>query len=312
LPRRRIDANPAVAVADVDEEIREIKREIIESRGLVIKTSNLTNSLAADIKSIAKRQAGYERRFNWNSWVAYILFAALSFAGLYIATDARVREAESGTDALEQRVDDLQRELDEERSRAERRAHAEAQAAQFYRLIRERRRAEAVEQYTELRRLELSPAEAAFFRDQIDRFQVDLSVQTYQNGLDLVRTGRYAEAAEAFEESRRLDEDGTHVPAVELELARALRHLGRTARAKELAAEVAEQTVDRELQDDGLLLFADCAEELNEIDEARAALRTYMRRWPHGAFLVDVRRHLADLNRRAMRGETSHHPPPQQ
>ena len=34
-------------MADADEEIREIKREIIESRGLVIKTSNLTNSLAA-------------------------------------------------------------------------------------------------------------------------------------------------------------------------------------------------------------------------------------------------------------------------
>jgi TolA-binding protein len=276
-------------MADVDEEIREIKREIIESRGLVIKTSNLTNSLAADIKSIAKRQAGYERRFNWNSWVAYILFAALSFLGLWFATQARISEYE----------------LEEERGRAERRLRAETQASQFYRLIRERRRAEAVEQYTEVRREELSPAEAAFFQDQVERFQVDLSVQAYQNGIDLVRTGRYAEAAEAFEEARRLDEDGTHIPAVKLELARALRHLGRTARAKELAAEVAEQTIDRELQDDGLLLFAQCAEEVNEIDEARAALRTYMRRWPRGAFAVDVRQHLADLNRRAMRGETS-------
>jgi len=34
----------------------------IESRGLVIKTNNLTNALSADIKSIAKRQQGYERR----------------------------------------------------------------------------------------------------------------------------------------------------------------------------------------------------------------------------------------------------------
>lgn len=292
-------------MADVDEEIREIKREIIESRGLVIKTSNLTNSLAADIKSIAKRQAGYERRFNWNSWVAYILFAALSFAGLYLATEYRVADAALSADQLRTRTDALQRELEEERQRAERRSHAEAQAAQFYRLIRERRRAEAVEQYPEVRRQELSPAEAAFFRDQIDRFQVDLSVQAYQNGLDLVRTGRYAEAAEAFQEAIRLDEDGTHVPAVKLELARALRHLGRDALAKELAAEVAEQTIDRELQDDGLLLFAQCAESLGSYDEARAALRTYMRRWPRAAFAVDVRRHLSDLNRRAMRGETS-------
>ncbi|HEX4355561.1 MAG TPA: hypothetical protein VHZ95_21695, partial [Polyangiales bacterium] len=66
---------------DADDEIREIKTEIIESRGLIIKTNNLTNSLAADIKSIAKRQAGYEQRFNLNSAVAYALFAILSFVG---------------------------------------------------------------------------------------------------------------------------------------------------------------------------------------------------------------------------------------
>ncbi|HQK20995.1 MAG TPA: hypothetical protein PLJ27_26265, partial [Polyangiaceae bacterium] len=59
---------------DFDDELREIKREIIESRGLVIKTNNLTNALAADIKSIAKRQQGYERRIVWNSATAYVVF----------------------------------------------------------------------------------------------------------------------------------------------------------------------------------------------------------------------------------------------
>ena len=80
---------------EAEEEIREIKKEIIESRGLTIKTNNLVNSLAADIKHIAKRQAGYERRFNWNSAVAYVLFATLAFVGLKLASDARIREIEA-------------------------------------------------------------------------------------------------------------------------------------------------------------------------------------------------------------------------
>ena len=42
--------NP-MASRDVDDEFREIKREIIESRGLVIKTHNATNALAADVKA---------------------------------------------------------------------------------------------------------------------------------------------------------------------------------------------------------------------------------------------------------------------
>ena len=39
-------------------ELEEIKREIVESRSLSIKTNNLINALSADLKSIAKRQQG--------------------------------------------------------------------------------------------------------------------------------------------------------------------------------------------------------------------------------------------------------------
>jgi TolA-binding protein len=287
---------------EVDEEIREIKKEIIESRGLIIKTNNLTNALAADIKSIAKRQAGYERRFNWNSWIAYVLFATLSFVGLKLASDARIGEIEGEQETLERQVGELRRELAEETRRTERRGNAENEAAAFYRLIRERRRTEVVERWPEVRREQLSRAEAAFFRDTVDRFHLDLSIEAYQGGLDLMRTERYAEAAEAFQEAIRLKEEASHIPAVKYELARALRHLGRHAEARVLAQQVVEQTIDRELQDDALLLYSACSEDLDDIDEARSALRTYLRRWPRSAEAVEVRRHLAELTRQVIRG----------
>ncbi|MCB9591431.1 MAG: tetratricopeptide repeat protein [Sandaracinaceae bacterium] len=288
---------------EVDEEIREIRKEIIESRGLVIKSNNLTNSLAADIKSIAKRQAGYERRFIWNSWIAYILFASLSFVGLWLATNYRVAEAERENERLEAALAEARAELTEANNQAERRARAETAAASFYRSVRERRRTEVVERWPELRREQLSRAEAAFFRDTVDHFHLDLSLEAYQNGLDLMRTGRYAEAAEAFQEAIRQKEEAAHIPGVKLQLARALRRLGRHAEARVLAQQVVDQTIDRELQDDALLLYAAASEDLEDIDEARNALRTFLRRWPRGAESVSVRRHLADLNRRVMRGE---------
>jgi len=287
---------------EADEEIREIKKEIIESRGLIIKTNNLVNSLAADIKSISKRQAGYERRFNWNSAAAYVLFATLSFVGLKLASDARIREIESEQEELTRQANRMREELAAETRRAERRNHADGEASRYYELVREKKRSEVVADYERMRQLELSRAEAAFFQDTVDRFRLDLSVIAYQQGLDLMRTGRFAEAAEKFQEAQRMKDEGPHIPAVKYELARSLRRLGRQSEAILLAREVVEQNVDRELQDDATLLVSRCAEDLGQIDDARNALRTLMRRWPRSALTPDARRHLGELNLQVLRG----------
>ena len=289
---------------DADEEIREIKKEIIESRGLIIKTNNLVNALGADIKSIGKRQSGYETRSKWNSGVAYALFAALCFAGLKLASDARIREIESLMTGLEGQVAELRRELAEETRRAEERARAESQAGGFYDLIRQQNRAEVVEKYESIAQENLSRAEREFFRDTYERFRFDLSVTAYQNGLDLMRTARYAEAAEQFQESIRLKDDAAHVPAVKLNLARALRRLGRQSEAMVYARQVVEQNVDRELQPDAMWLVSRCAEELGDLDTAREALRTLLRRWPRSQLAQESRPHLRELNLQALRGGT--------
>ncbi len=286
---------------EADEEIGEIKKEIIESRGLIIKTNNLVNSLGADNKSIARRQAGYERRFNWNGAVAYAIFATLCFVGLKLASDAQIREIEAEMTSLEAQVGELRHELAEETRRAEERARAENKAGRFYDLIRQQKRAEVVEQYESIAQENLSRAEREFFRDTHDRFRLDLSVAAYQGGLDLMRTGRYAEAAEKFQESIRLKDDAAHIPAVKYHLARALRRLGRQSEAMVYARQVVEQEVDRDLQPDAMWLFSRCAEELEDLDTARESLRTLIRRWPRSQLARDARPHLRELRLRALR-----------
>ncbi|MDH5672789.1 MAG: tetratricopeptide repeat protein [Myxococcales bacterium] len=288
---------------DADDEIREIKTEIIESRGLIIKSNNLTNSLAADLKSIAKRQAGYERRFTINSAVAYVLFATLSFVGLKLWSDVRITEIEAEKEELERQVKDLRRDLDEETRRAGQREQAETKAAAFYELIRKKEYTKIVEGYDDIRQELLSKAEAEMFRDTEDRFRLQLSVNAFQTGLGLMRTGRYAEAAESFQESTRLKEEASHIPAVKLNLARALWRLGRAGEATILAQEVIDQNVDRELQDDAAWLLSECAEDLGNIDDARNALRLLLRRWPRSALIPDARKRLGELNMRVWKGK---------
>src|SRR6478736_9529726 len=128
-----------------EDDLREIKKEIIESRGLVIRTNNLTNALSADIKSIAKRQQEYERRISWNSATAYVVFVLVVFAALKFAWDARVDQVRAETEQKTQENERLRKELRETQKRDEDRARAEAKAGSFYELVRQNRRAEIVE-----------------------------------------------------------------------------------------------------------------------------------------------------------------------
>ena len=74
------------------------------------------------------------------------------------------------------------------------------------------------------------------------------------------------------------------------------RYAGRAGEAALLATEVVDQNIDKELQDDATWLLSECAEDLGNIDDARNALRTLLRRWPRSALVPDASRRLRDLN----------------
>src|SRR5580700_12335446 len=129
---------------EVDDELREIKREIIESRGLVIKTNNLTNALSADIKSIAKRQQGYERRLAWNSATAYVVFVVVVFAALKFAVDARVEAIDATSKHLREENARMKQDIDELRQREGDRRAAELESAKFYDLVKQGKRVDLI------------------------------------------------------------------------------------------------------------------------------------------------------------------------
>lgn len=282
-------------VHEVDEELREIKREIIESRGLVIKTNNLTNALSADIKSISKRQQTYERRISWNSATAYIVFVVVVFAALKLAWDARVDQIKAETDQRGADNDRLKKELREAQKRDEDRARAESRAAQFYDLVRQNKRTEIVEQWESLKREPLSKAEASVFADAVERAKNDLAAQLYQQGVDKVRVQRWQEAATSFEESLKYKDDSAIAPAVRLGLADAYRHLNRQKEAIPLLAQLAENSVDKEVHDDALYTLAWCQTDVQAWNDAKNTWRTLIRRFPESRFAAEAKLQLAQL-----------------
>lgn len=281
---------------EFDQEIRELKREIIESRGLVIKTNNLTNALSADLKSIAKRQTSGERRLVWTSATAYVVFVIVVFVALKFAWDARVDGVRAETEQTRQTAERVSRELREIQKRDDDRDHAENRAAQFYELVRQGKKADVVEQYEALRKEPLSKAEAAFFADAVERARNDLSVGAYYAGLEHSRVGRWHEAQQAFEESVKYKDNAAHTPLAKYRLAEALRHLGRQRDAIPMLMQLSEASPDKEVMDDATFLLAQCLVDIQAWNDAKTSLRSFVRRFPDSPMINDARLQLADIS----------------
>ncbi|MDB4987302.1 MAG: hypothetical protein JWN04_2480, partial [Myxococcaceae bacterium] len=284
---------------EVEEEIREIKKEIIESRGLVIKTNNIEHPLGADNKTIAKRQAAHERRAWWNSVASYALLGVACLFGFRLLLDASVRELELEKESSQQEVKRLRGALEQEVQRAEKRVQAETRAMQFLELVQGQRRAEAVERFRELQKEQLSPAENVLFRDIVARFDAELSAEAYQAGLELLRAGRTGDAAERFQAAIRMDDGAAHAAKARFQLAETQRQLGKYAQAKLEVERVLEQNTDRDIHPAATLLLARILDELGDVDGARAQLRKLLSKYPHTSVLLEARQLLGSLNEKA-------------
>jgi TolA-binding protein len=280
---------------EVDDELREIKREIIESRGLVIKTNNLTNALSADIKSIAKRQQGYERRLGWNSATAYLVFVVVVFFALKFAVDARVDAIDATAKHLRDENARMKQDLDEARAQLAARNAAELEAAKFYDLVKESRRVDVIKGWEAMKNKPLTKAESQFFAEAVDHAKVEQATALYLQGVDSARLQRWQEAAGAFEESLRYDENATVSPQAKLELAEAYRKLHKQKEAIAVLAPLVEQPIDREVLDDALEQLAWCQTEIESYNDAKNTWRTLLRKFPDSHFAGEAKLALQTL-----------------
>jgi TolA-binding protein len=281
---------------EVDDELGEIKREIIESRGLVIKTNNLTNALSADIKSIAKRQQGYERRLSWNSATAYVVFVIVVFTVLKFAWDARVDYVTAEMQQKTADNDRLRKENREGQKREEDQTRAEMKAQAFYELIRQGKRVEVVDSFETLKNEPITKTELALFTDAVDRARNELAALYYQQGQEKARVQRWQEAAVAFEDSLHAKDDSAVAANVKLGLADAYKHLNRQRDAIVLLTQLTESNlVDKELQDDALYALAYCQTDIQAWNDAKNTWRALIRRFPDSHFTPEAKLQLAQL-----------------
>jgi TolA-binding protein len=276
-------------------DLEEIKREIVESRSLTIKTNNLVNALSADLKSIAKRQQSYERRIFFNSATAYVVTVAVLLVALKFAWDARVDAVRSEGKQTRDKVVQLEKELAQLQAREERALRASRRAAEYYDLIQQNQRKQVIEQFEEVASLPISKTERAVFGAAAERAKNELSLAAYQAGLEHIRAGRWHEAEQALLESLADKSDAAHSSQATFLLARAQRTLGKQREAIPLLMQLSEASADKEVLDEATLLLAQCQDDIQAYNDAKNTLRSFVRRFPSSPLLNEARAKLAEL-----------------
>ncbi len=277
-------------------ELREIKKEIIETRGLIIKSNNLANSLSAEARSIARRQASYERHISLNSVVMYVIVAILCWAGVQLAYNYRQSSIEESLDAAREEADKAKKELTElKKSLGKSTKGGGEDLLQLYELIHDGQHQEAIDAFEVLAVDTISPLEKKLLTDQIEEFRGDLSMQHYSKGLDLVSEQKYPEAVQEFRQSLRFKENAGHAKASKIQLANALRLQGKPREAIAVLQRLIEEHLDRNLSDDAYWYLALSHQEAHQKDEARSVLKALMRQFPDSQYYRAARIKAADI-----------------
>ncbi|GMU61672.1 MAG: hypothetical protein AMXMBFR34_34350 [Myxococcaceae bacterium] len=125
----------ADSIPDAAKALEEIRREVIESRNMTIKTDNALKSLHAELKNVSSRQDAFMRRTWFSTAAAYAAFTALCVAGVLAISGARAASAAADKERLEQQVAGLEKAMAALKAEAAAQVAAEQGAMQVYKMM---------------------------------------------------------------------------------------------------------------------------------------------------------------------------------
>lgn len=264
----------------LDERLRELQHEQIETRNQSIKTDNALTTLAGEIRTITRRQDAYERRLYINSAAAYALFALLSFAGLFAFFRASAQRAAVDHELVDAEKAQLLSNIDDLEDELARRREAEREAYDFYELLASGRRGEVVERFPSVQGRLVDRATIELFRREVESMRVDLARESYEVGTQHFEDERYQETRDALTRSLGYVEVAPYSPDLYFRLGEALYELDDHAgalRYLSLAAEYGELPRQQALR--AAFHRAESLRRLERFPEALEAYQLFIRRF---------------------------------
>lgn len=280
----------------------EIRKEIIETRNLVIRNDNLLKSFGSDLKMVGKKQEAFERKQWLSSAIAYLLFVALASGGAVLASQGYVAKAKSDIEALTAKAEEAtlaaQRAQDE-LARAREASQAALAAYQKLEGGSAADREEAVAAIQAVDRAKISRLEARALDDRARTVIQDLANEKFDSGRAAYRRQDWRGAVADLGKAMSLWPEHPSAPENAFFLGSAAMETREYAIAEENLTRYIDESKGRGNKDYAYLLLSNAQEALGKRAEAEATIRRGIERFPSSRFAPQMRRKLNALRRAA-------------
>ncbi len=145
---------------DVTKALDDVRREVIESRNMTIKTDNALKTLHAELKSVSQNQESFEKRTWFATGAAYIAFLLLSIGAAFFVSNAKASAVTAEKERLEKQVTELNSQLERQRAESTGFAASERAAQEVMKMMTTlvgEERLKGVEAFTKLDQSKMTP-----------------------------------------------------------------------------------------------------------------------------------------------------------
>ena len=287
---------------DVDRELAEIRKEVIESRNLVIKTDNLLKSLHAEVKGVGKRQEDFERRQWFSSAGAYTLFVVVVVAASLVVAAVRGSAAKSEKARLQKSIDELTAKLEKENGERQLVQSASRSAADAYRQMTTAQGDDRLKGADALAKVDvsrLSPLERQAATDRANEARKEIGQESLERGKAAFRKSDMKTATRELGRFLAMSPPDDEAVEASYYLGVAYNLSKRYDEAVPLLARFVAEDKKAKSRDYAMLLLAHSYEQTGELDKAAQTVREALSAYPHSDFGNQFRTRLHAILRAA-------------
>ena len=280
-------------------EVGDLRKRLDENATSARKTQVAVAALAESLEKVVAQGRRGHRILNLNSFVAYFLFTVLLGGGFFLLYNQRADSLVSARDTAVQDKEILAADIATLKKEIAARDKSTKAASEFYKLLRTNRRSEAIAQYPEVQKLNLTPTERELFADGVKKARGAIVDAGYLTGLDSFRKKDYDKAVTEMRRGLAYEEEGPRAAQMRYYLGVSLYKRAEYDDASRQLELALAGRVEQAGRVDARFFLASCFEHLGKFSDARAEYDKFVSTYPTHALTWEARRKSAQLARSA-------------